>query len=158
MASVASEAPRRTAPQQMQTARSTLLIDRVMTLCITVGGIAVNVAVLGIFVFIMWQILPLFQGAKVQAHTQVPLPAQPYALLAVDEWSELPILVTTAGTLLAVDLTDKGRVQELDVRFDPAKDIVAIAYRQQQQQLVVASSVGAFALVDFQYKMTHKND
>ena len=45
-----------------------------MTYFITIGGIAVVVAVLGIFVFILSQILPLFRGAHVKPLTSVQLP------------------------------------------------------------------------------------
>ena len=57
---------------QFTTARSTLLIDRSMTWFITIGGLGVIIAVLGIFVFILSQILPLFQGAGIQALRTVP--------------------------------------------------------------------------------------
>ena len=56
--------PGRSASGQFATARSTLLIDRSMTWFITIGGLGVIIAVLGIFVFILSQILPLFQGRE----------------------------------------------------------------------------------------------
>ena len=79
MAQVTS--PKRSAntSQRFTTARSTLLVDRFMVYFITIGGIAVVAAVLGIFVFILSQILPLFRGAHVKPLTSVQLPQQSYA-------------------------------------------------------------------------------
>src|SRR5437773_12515652 len=97
VAQVAS--PKRSTKQRFATSCSTLLVDRFMTYFISVGGIAVVVAVLGIFIFILFQILPLFQGAHIKPLTSVQLPSQSYAMLGVDEWTELPFLVATDGTL-----------------------------------------------------------
>ena len=63
---IARMEPRVESGAQFTTARSTLLIDRCMTWLITIGGLGVIIAVLGIFVFILWQVLPLFQGASVR--------------------------------------------------------------------------------------------
>jgi len=99
VAGIAAPERSRDPAQRFGTARSTLLVDRCMTYFITIGGIAVVVAVLGIFVFILSQILPLFRRAHVQALTSVQLPPQTYELLGVDEWSALPLVVAADGRL-----------------------------------------------------------
>src|SRR5512145_2520790 len=81
VAQVASPKRSSDTAQRFATARSTLLVDHFMTYFISVGGIAVVVAVLGIFVFILSQILPLFRGAHVKRLTSVQLPLQSYAVL-----------------------------------------------------------------------------
>ena len=75
---------------RFQTSRATLAVDRVMTWLIKAGGIAVILAVCGIFVFILWQILPLFQGASVSRTGELALPAgaKPMAL-GIDAWAPL---------------------------------------------------------------------
>src|SRR5687767_4630614 len=110
VASGAASATTTAAPQRFQTAKSTLLIDRFMTHFITIGGLAVIIAVLGIFVFILLQILPLFQGARVQELLTVELPDKTYGVLGADEWSELPFVMTSDGTLIFVDMTGKRQV------------------------------------------------
>lgn len=158
MAGVVSQEPPVAVPKRFQTAKATLIIDRLMTHFITVGGISVIVAVLGIFVFILLQVVPLFQGARVEALQSVQLPGHDYAILAVDEWSELPILVTRDGALLAVDLAAGGQVRLLDAGFDTAKILTAFSYKQQQKQLLVATQEGEFALVDLHYQLAHAHD
>jgi phosphate transport system permease protein len=140
--------------QRFATARSTLLVDHFMTYFISVGGIAVVVAVLGIFVFILSQILPLFHGAHVKPLTSVQLPLQSYAVLGVDEWTELPFLVATDGTLAFVDLAGKRGVQTVEPGFETVKTFSAYYYDQAHQQVLFATSDGTFAIVTIGYKAT----
>ncbi len=88
--------------RRFTTARSTLLVDRGMDLFIRAGGILVIIAVFGILLFILAQVLPLFGGATVgggQASRPTGVGA-PVALL-VDEWGSLPITVDAQGRTLA---------------------------------------------------------
>ena len=158
MAQVAS--PKRSADtaQRFTTARSTLLVDRCMTYFITIGGIAVVVAVLGIFVFILSQILPLFRGAQVKPLTSIQLPQHTYAVLGVDEWTELPFLVAADGTLSFVDLTGTRGVQTVAPGFETAKAFSAYHYDQARQEVLFATSDGTFAIVKIEYKTTFDNN
>jgi phosphate transport system permease protein len=140
--------------QRFATARSTLLVDHCMTYFISVGGIAVVVAVLGIFVFILSQILPLFRGAHVKPLTSVQLPLQSYAVLGVDEWTELPFLVATDGSLAFVDLAGKRGVETVTPGFETVKTFSAYYYDQVHQEVLFATSDGTFALVKIEYKAT----
>ena len=125
-----------------------------MTYFISVGGIAVVMAVLGIFVFILFQILPLFQGAQIKPLTSVQLPAQSYAVLGVDEWAELPFLVATDGTLTFVDLAGARGVQTVAPDFETAKTFSAYHYDQAHQEVLFATSDGTFTIVKIEYKTT----
>lgn len=103
-----STAPHPGTPQRYATAKATLWVDWGMTWFIKGGGLAVIVAVFGIFVFILWQVLPLFRSASVTATTTVDLPAdiKPADVVGVlsDEWGELPLLVERDGTATFIPL------------------------------------------------------
>ena len=144
--------------QRFATARSTLLVDRFMTYFITIGGIAVVVAVLGIFAFILSQILPLFRGAHVQHFTSVQLPQQSYVVFGVDEWTELPFLVATDGTLSFVDLRGRRGVQTVAPEFETMKTFSAYHYDQAHQEVLFATSDGTFAIIKIEYKTTFDNN
>jgi phosphate transport system permease protein len=159
VASGAASAATTTVPQRFQTARSTLFIDRCMTHVITIGGLAVIMAVLGIFVFILSQILPLFQGARVQALHTVELPEKTYEVLGADEWSELPFVVSADGTLIFVDMAGKRQVYAAAaLGFSAEKTFSAFAYNQQQQQVIFATTDGHFAVFDLHYTSTFDGD
>ncbi|MCI0443160.1 hypothetical protein L0152_08080, partial [bacterium] len=91
-------------PKRFRPSKAVLLIDRWMTQFIKIGGISIVAAVLGIFVFIFWQVFPLFQAAKVQREKTVELPKGNYRTVGIDEWGELPVVVDAKGTLFFYDL------------------------------------------------------
>jgi phosphate transport system permease protein len=145
--------------QRFQTAKSTLFIDGFMTHFISVGGLTVIIAVLGIFVFILSQILPLFQGARVQELHTVELPEKTYAVLGADEWAELPFVITADGTLLFVDMTGKRQVYPAAaLGFSADKTFSAFDYNQQRQQVVYATNDGHFSVVNINYQPTFDGD
>ena len=155
---VAPVEPRAGSEGQFGTARSTLLIDRCMTWFITIGGLGVIIAVLGIFVFILSQILPLFQGASIQPLRTVPTGVSNAQVLGVDEWTALPMLVTEDGMLSFVDLVDERGTFQVNPAFQEERTFSAYAYDQQAQRVVFATTQGEFALVDVNYEPVYDGD
>ena len=143
---------------QFTTARSTLLIDRSMTWFITIGGLGVIIAVLGIFVFILSQILPLFQGAGIQALRTVPTGVSAARVLGVDEWTALPMLVGDDGTLSFIDLEGDRGIFQVQPAFQEERRFSAYAYDQQSQRLVFGTTEGEFAIVDVNYQPVYDGD
>ena len=87
-------------------------------------------------------------------YTSVELPPQSYAVLGVDEWTELPFLVATDGTLSFIDLAGKRGVQTVAPGFETVKTFSAYHYDQAHQEVLFATSDGTFALVNIEYKAT----
>src|SRR5258707_652454 len=90
-------------PQRLEPSRLTLLIDRFMTHFIKVGGVLVVAAVLGIFVFIFSQVLPLQRSAEVREVKTIAAPKGDYAVIGADEWSALPFLAELSGKVHFLD-------------------------------------------------------
>ncbi len=143
-------------PARFQVARGTLWFDRFMTGFIKIGGVLVITAVTGIFVFILSQILPLFRGAEVKPLKEVGtgVPAEKVALLGVDEWAELPVLIESDGSLNFVDVEHGGAAKHVVPAFAEPRKISAVSYRQQGQRLIVGTEDGRFALVSLNYSMS----
>jgi phosphate transport system permease protein len=138
-------------PERFRVARGTLWVDRAMNQIIKVGGLAVVIAVFGIFFFILLQILPLFRGARVVEIGATSVPAGDYLAMGIDEWSELPFLVRADGEIWFVDLAgDRGAFRaELPLPADTA--LVSFRYLQRDQRLVAGTADGRFALIDVRY-------
>lgn len=154
MVQVASKPPVSQKPSRFKTAKSTLLADRIMTCCITLGGIGVIIAVLGIFVFILSQVLPLFQKARVEPFKTVQLPEVSYNIIGADEWSEYPVLVTNEGELAFVDLLGERGVTRVGLGFPAGLSFGAFHYDQQQQNLTFATTDGRFSVVKLDYNVS----
>jgi phosphate transport system permease protein len=155
---VAPMEPRAGLGEQFGTAKSTLLIDRSMTWFITIGGLGVIIAVLGIFVFILSQILPLFQGASIQPLRTVATGVSNAEVLGVDEWTALPMLVGNDGVLAFIDLEGERGTFQVKPPFPEERTFSAYAYDQQIQRIVFATTQGEFALVDVNYEPVYDGD
>jgi phosphate transport system permease protein len=141
-------------PKRFRVARGTLLFDRFMNWFIKVGGLLVITAVAGICVFILWQIGPLFQRASVMEVKSVATGVSDAAVFGVDEWSELPFVADANGTITFIDTIGGRPNQVIKPDFAEPREISAIAYRQQGQQLVVGTRDGQFAVVPINYSMS----
>ncbi len=159
MAHTAAEEAASVSTQRFETTKSTYIIDTAMTYIITVGGMGVIIAVLGIFVFILFQILPLFQGARVEALQQVPLPSATYAVLGADEWAERPFLVTQQGQMAFIDMAGERILEPVEIDFgETGLTFSSFAYNQQRQEVVYATTDGRFSVVSLNYGVTFDDE
>ncbi|MBA3708170.1 MAG: ABC transporter permease subunit [Planctomycetes bacterium] len=131
---------------RFRTARATLIVDGFMTWFIKVGGLVIIIAVFGIFVFILLQILPLFQGAKVGAERIVSAPAGAVAAFGIDEWGEMPFVVYRDGGIFFA-----GSPGETPL-MTGGPIVTASAYNVHDQRLVMGTSTGSLAVATIGYE------
>lgn len=142
---------------RFQTAPTTLFFDRFMTHFIKVGGIGIIAAVLGIFIFIFSQTLPLFQSAKVHPVKTIPLEKHSYLALGADGWGELPFLVEDSGKIRFVRTEDGTTEKIVDPAGEFSKNVTAVFYNTRAQQLIYGTSDGYFFSTDIQYEPAYRN-
>ncbi|GAA5483550.1 ABC transporter permease subunit [Haloferula sargassicola] len=136
-------------PKRFEVSKRTLLLDRVMTQLIRIGGLAVIVAVFGIFFFIVREILPLFSGAHVAAEEVVETPGGRPLVLGVDEWGEMPFLYRGDGQVVFVSMADGAR-QVVPVPSLEGLAPSAVAYDPVHRRVAVGlgdGRVGSFRVV-----------
>jgi phosphate transport system permease protein len=130
-----------------------LFIDRFMTRFIKVGGFGVITVVLGIFVFILWQVVPLFGGARVKELKSVQLAPRDYVILGLDEYSELPFTVDADGQLSVVDLVGDRGSFAIDPGFSAPKKFTAFSFNQPRQDIAYATDDGQCSIVKLDYAL-----
>ena len=135
-----------TGQSRFQTARLTLFVDRLMTVVIKFGGALVITSVLGIFLFIVLQIWPLFAPAKVAELKSIQLPDAKFALLGIDEWGAKPFLVEPDGKMLVVDY-ESGSVSEEPLALGTSASITAAALNKRDQKIILGTADGQFLIV-----------
>lgn len=150
-------APRRTPdPKRFEASRLVLWTDAFMNRFIKVGGLLVVVAVIGIFVFIMSQVLPMFQSAKVDVEgsdaISAQLPEGEYVAIAVDEWGERPLALRQDGRIFFSDLTDGGNISEGDLEFLENDTISAVEAIPGSGVIAVGTEQGGVHLLDYAYE------
>jgi phosphate transport system permease protein len=141
---------------RFQTSRSTLFVDRLMTVFIKLGGLLVITSVLGIFAFILIQIWPLFAPARIEETKSVQLPQTPFALLGIDEWGALPFLVEPDGRMLTVD-GETGEISEKNIDFGTPLKITAATLNKREQKIIVGTDDGRFSIISPTYTSTESN-
>jgi phosphate transport system permease protein len=132
-------------PKRFEPSRWTLFVDRFMTHFIKVGGMLVVAAVLGIFVFILSQTLPLLRSAEVKTGKAVAVPKIEYAAIGADEWSELPFLAALDGKVRFV--SPEGGVTENDL----GQAFTALHYNGRSQEIIGGTADGKFAFIKLDY-------
>jgi hypothetical protein len=91
--------------------RLRLLKDRVFGLVMGIGGIAVIIAILLIFFYLFYTVLPLFAGAKVHSEGLAEsTAAEPPALLALEEYAEIGLALDHTGGYRFFGLADGATI------------------------------------------------
>jgi phosphate transport system permease protein len=135
-------------PNRFEVGKATLWFDRVMTQIIRIGGLAVILAIFGIFFFIFKEVLPLFQKphAQVEETREVEQP-EPW-LLGVDEWGELPFLYAGGNELIFVEMAN-GQTRRLELGEVEGREITAASYDPTHQRIALGTAdgdVGSFVI------------
>ncbi|MGE9295744.1 MAG: ABC transporter permease subunit [Puniceicoccales bacterium] len=147
-------------PKRFEVSKGTLRLDAFMTQFIKVGGIGIILAVFGIFLFITWQVLPLFQSAKVHEEAVIETGVTDYVIVGVDEWGELPFVADLQGKFTFVDvLRADGQVPKLGPRgvftetptFSEEVTFTAARYHPKDEQIVYGTDDGRYTLVSVDY-------
>lgn len=127
--------------------KSTLLLDRFMTRFIAIGGLGVIVAVFGIFLFILSQILPLFGSATVTEEKSLNLPAGAPVGLLLDEAAKSPAVLAASGVITFLP-ADGAAPVDSKVLADAlgGGPLTAFRAKPRQNAFLAGTAEGRFAL------------
>lgn len=91
--------------------RRVYLIDRLAEGVITLGGMGVIAAVLGIIAYLLWVVVPLMKPGNVEGAGTVPAPSFA-TYITLDEYQRLALQINQEGVLHAFSLVDGDPVGE----------------------------------------------
>jgi phosphate transport system permease protein len=136
-----------------KTVRKTVLwADRLADRIITIGGVSVIVAVLGILVFLVVEVMPLFSGAKILASSRHTLSEPPKTVLAsgMDEYHTLVYLVLPEGRIRVIH-ADTGKELEAVPIAREGSDIRCASEAMDRENLAIGYSDGKVQMVDLRF-------
>lgn len=126
-----------------------------MNSAIVFGGVGIVVAVFGIFVFILGQILPLFQSAKVLESVKRPFEFTAGGVLGLDEWSKLPFFFDGKSRISFASMDDPGEaIRTESISLPPGASVSAYRYDAIKQSLILGTSDGQAGLLAIRYTST----
>jgi len=103
-------------------------IDRAATITISGGGLGVIVAVLGILVYLVWVVTPLFSGARLQeiaAYALLTPDASAGLLVAeVDEYCQVGVALLSSGEAIIFDARTGHELGRREI-FSPGKSLTS---------------------------------
>lgn len=123
-----------------------------MSWIIRVGGIGVVVAVLGILVFILAEILPLFAGAEVAQKDQVATAAPKARLLGSDEAARMPFVYEGGRELKFIDVAAKA-VTTLPLPIPEGVEVTSSSLAPAKNRITLGLSDGRIGSVRISYKV-----
>ncbi|MBX7149380.1 ABC transporter permease subunit [bacterium] len=138
--------------------KKVILIDRFMSHFIKVGGLGLIAAVLGIFLFIFFQILPLFKGASIKRLYSYTLPQASYTTLGADEWGEKPFLLVGLNKILFLD-SETGKVTSKVLAPEGfTGNIIKTSYDNESQSFLHLTSTGEFFISKIIYEAQYNGE
>lgn len=133
-------------------------IDTLAALAIKGGGSLIILAVFGIFIFIIIQTLPLFRGASVELVETKAIPQDNYVLLGIDEWSELPFLMTDEGVFHFFPLSQTSEPTTIHPPELTGRKLTAWSYNQTRETVIVGLDNGDAELMQVNYEPAFDKD
>ena len=134
--------------------------DRFAAWTITAGGMSVLFAILLIFFYLFYEILPLFRSAAVQpvgSYTTAKLgEVEPPLYLAVEEQNEIALRLDRNGRIVFFRAASGESLQTIDLPLPAGVSIDSFALESEQSQiLVLGLSDGSALLARHDYTSTY---
>ena len=131
------------------------LKDRAASAGIGIGGIGVIIAILLIFFYLLYEVMPLFRSAEVQPWQQNGQVVAPYAVpgsgetlyLAMEEQAEIGLRLTDAAELLFFDTRSGRIVKEEPLELPEGASITSLASISEARRLFAIGLSDGSALV-----------
>lgn len=139
-------------PKRFDVSKTTLRVDNFMTQFIKVGGIGIILTVFGIFLFIVIKVIPLFQQAEVEKVQVLDTGVTDYAVIGIDEWSELPFLATLQGEFHFFNTTGERQSFTKKLPLNEAVTFTAARYHQKDETIIFGTDDGRFVMADIDYE------
>jgi phosphate transport system permease protein len=135
--------------------------DRLATFTISAGGACVLLAILLIFFYLVYEVLPLFGNAKVERSHSFAMASAEYEYLAIEEQGEMGLAIDHAS-LATFFNTTTGDIHQR-VQLAPAQrvdgDLVEIVEQSPESRLIgLGYANGGVQLLKHDYRLTYPND
>jgi phosphate transport system permease protein len=134
--------------------------DRAATATISAGGAGVLLAILLIFFYLVYEVVPLFGPASLErlepVHTGRPVAA---AYLALEEQGEIALLVGKQGQASFIDISNGSSRLETDLTRLSGSALTAVAEASAEGRLLgLGYANGSVAVVKHEYRLSYPDD
>lgn len=139
-----------------------LLKDRLTGYSVIAGGLSVIIAIVLIFFYLLYVVLPLFLNAQAHIVTSFTMPQQQFGqtvFLATEEQNEIGVRFTDRGRAVFFSLNDGSLIKVSDSLVPPATEIASFAHGSLDTGLAAYGLAdGRVVVFRHHYKVTYPND
>ncbi|WP_428035930.1 ABC transporter permease subunit [Amphritea sp.] len=138
--------------------------DKVATVGIGMGGVSVIIAILLIFFYLLYEVIPMFRAAEIQQWEQNGQVVEPYAVpgsgktlyLAMEEQAEIGLRVTDLGEMLFFSTTTGEVLKSIQAELPADTQIVSFALvSENSHTFALGLSNGQALVFKHEYKSTY---
>jgi phosphate transport system permease protein len=106
-----------------------MLKDRMFAATMAIGGISVIIAIVMIFFYLFYVVVPMFASARMEAAGayQLPYKGSDIARLTLDEYAEIGLAVSTTGDYTFFRATDGVAIEQGTIAHSDGHEVVASA-------------------------------
>ena len=149
-----------------ETAKSDLLMrwrmlkDLIARHAVGIGGISVIVAIILIFVYLLYVVIPMFEGAEIRKVASYSLPEQDKALFyAMEEQAEVGMQVDQIGNVLFFKTVNGEAIKQVPLPLPAKTQITSLAQADPAKGiLAVGLSNGQALLFRHKYRISYPTD
>ncbi len=125
-----------------------LLKDKLARWGVAVGGIGVIVAIVLIFFYLLYVVVPLFKGASVEQVGSYALPGDGNTMyLSMEEQAQIGVRVTHTGQVTFFSTADGQLIKQVQLHYSPRARITAFAKGQPGKGILALGLSNGRALV-----------
>lgn len=132
--------------RERKTRRSVLIADRIARSLIAFGGIGTIVSVLGVMIFLIAVVLPLFLPGRAGEVRALPQAAGDVMQIGIDEYQRLGYLLHRTGKIevFAIDGAKKATLAHLEIA--PAEELIDVSFEIESEQIALGLRDGSIEL------------
>lgn len=151
-------------PAQQRLRKYRALKDKLATVSIAFGGISVIIAILLIFFYLLYEVMPLFQSAHIERWQQNEQPLPAYAApgegktlyLAMEEQAEIGFRITDQAQAIFFNTRQGEIIKQLDLPIPSGQRIESLAVISEARQLLALGlSDGSALILQHTYKSSY---
>ncbi|MEH6471383.1 MAG: ABC transporter permease subunit [Halopseudomonas sp.] len=141
--------------------------DRLATAIVGVGGISVIVAIMLIFIYLLYEVMPLFHAAEIEPWQHQGAAVEPYArpggdaptwYLTAEEQAEVGLRIDANGLASFFDTRTGGLMSQYQLGGASAAPVAFALGAEATRSFALAHADGRLTFAKHQYKVSYPND
>ncbi len=148
-------------PESQRRRRWRMFKDRAASYGVAIGGLSVVIAIVLIFFYLMYVVLPLFSSASVERVAEYEMPGEGGAslYLAMEEQAEIGFRLTKTGNAHFFNTHNGELIDDIALEIPPGGEISSFAAGEQEAtRLALGFTNGSALVIRHIYKVTYPND